>query len=124
MRPPRQSDTVLLELPAARAASLATWLRCAAVVVEVCPEGVLVDQRKNRLLGSAALTLLVREWMQAHNVDTIFASSRGDVFSITDDVAGASYAAELTPCQPGLTAEDQGETRGLLDARAAGLEGR
>jgi hypothetical protein len=52
-------------------------------VAEVCAEGVLVDARANRVFGSADLAMLVREWMQAHHVDTVFASSDRDLFSIT-----------------------------------------
>jgi hypothetical protein len=79
----RPNSPVLFELPPVRGASLGRWLRCAAVVAEVCAEGVLVDARANRVFGSADLAMLVREWMQAHHVDTVFASSDRDLFSIT-----------------------------------------
>jgi hypothetical protein len=80
------ADTpVVLELPAAQAASLGEWLRCAAVVFETCASGVRIDVRGNRVFAFADLATLVREWMQAQRVGAVFASSGGVLFSITGE---------------------------------------
>jgi hypothetical protein len=79
----RPNSTVLFELPPAQGASLGRWLSCAAVAAEVGANGVLIDARANRVFGFADLARLVREWMQAHRVDAVFANSDGAIFSIT-----------------------------------------
>jgi hypothetical protein len=73
---------VVFELPPAQGASLGRWLSCAAVVSEVCADGVLVDARANRVFDFADLATLVREWMQSHCVDAVIASSDGAPLSI------------------------------------------
>ena len=73
----------LYELPASRGASLGRWLTCAAVAAEVHAEGVLVAARANRVFGSADVTMLVCEWMQAHQVDTVFVRAGTELFSIS-----------------------------------------
>jgi hypothetical protein len=85
------------------------------VVAEVCADGVLVDARANRVFDSADLALLVREWMGAHHVDTIFASSGGDVFSIARDERVVARESRPRTREP---------TRGRLDANAVGLDAR
>ena len=80
---PGADTAVVLELPAAQAASLGQWLRCAAVVFEICASGVRVDVRGNRVFAYGHFATLVREWMQAQRVDAVFASFGDVFFSIT-----------------------------------------
>ena len=65
--------TILFELPPTQGASLCDWLSCAAVVADVCANGVLVEARANRIFGFADLATVIREWMQANGVDAVFA---------------------------------------------------
>jgi hypothetical protein len=76
---------LVFELPSTLGASLGRWLGCAAVVAEVGAEGVVVRARANRVFRLGDLAELVREWMQAHAVDVVFARCDGGLLSITTD---------------------------------------
>jgi hypothetical protein len=73
---------LLFELPAAQGASLGQWLGCAAVAAKVGAEGVIVPAHANRVFHLADLARVTREWMQAHSVDAVLASSDDILFSI------------------------------------------
>ena len=80
--PDRVHADLLFELPAAQGASLGQWLGCAAVGAEVGAEGVIVPAHANRVFHLADLARVTREWMQAHSVDAVLASSDDILFSI------------------------------------------
>ena len=80
--PDRVSADVLFELPAAQGASLGQWLGCAAVAAEVGVDGVIVRAHANCVFRLADLARVTREWMQAHSIDAVLASSDDALFSI------------------------------------------
>ena len=86
--PDRVHADILFELPAAQGASLGQWLGCAAVAAEVGVDGVTVRAQANRVFRLADLARVTREWMQAHSVDTVLASSNDALFWI------ASWSSE------------------------------
>jgi hypothetical protein len=79
----RVQAELVFEMPSTRGASLDRWLSCAAFVAEVGADGVVVRPRANRMFRLEDLAELVREWMQAHAVDVVFARCDGALFSIT-----------------------------------------
>ena len=80
--PDRVHADLLFELPPAQGASLGQWLGCAAVAAEVEAEGVIVRARANRVFQLADLARVTREWMHAHSIDAVLASSDDLLFSI------------------------------------------
>jgi len=72
----------LLELPPAQGASLGQWLGCAAVAAEVGADGVIVRAHADRVFHLADLARVTREWMHAHSIDAVLASSDDLLFSI------------------------------------------
>jgi hypothetical protein len=86
--PDRVHADLLFELPAPQCASLGEWLGCAAVSVEVEVEGVIVPAHANRVFRLAELAGVVREWMEAHSVDTVLASSDEALFAISTHETG------------------------------------
>ena len=68
--------------------SLGEWLGCAAVVAEVEADGVIVSAQANRVFRLADLAGLVREWMQAHSVEAVLASSDEALFAISTHETG------------------------------------
>ena len=80
--PDRVHADLLFELPPSQGASLGQWLGCAAVVAEVEAEGVIVRARANRVFHLADLARATREWMHAHSIDAVLASSDDLLFSI------------------------------------------
>jgi hypothetical protein len=80
--PDRVHADLLFELPPVQGASLGQWLGCAAVVAEVCADGVIVRAHANRVFRFADLARLTLEWMQAHSVDAVLASNDEALFSI------------------------------------------
>jgi len=80
--PDRVQADLLFELPPAQGASLGQWLGCAAVAAEVEAEGVIVRARANRVFHLADLARVTREWMHAHSIDAVLASSDDLLFSI------------------------------------------
>jgi hypothetical protein len=81
--PDRVYADLLFELPAAQGASLGQWLECAAVAAEVEADGVIVRAHPNRVFRLADLAGVVREWMQAHSVEAVLASSDDALFAIS-----------------------------------------
>jgi len=86
--PDRMYADLLLELPPSQGASLGTWLGCAAVAAEVEAGGVIVRARANRVFRLADLAGVVREWMHAHSVDAVLASSDDALFAISTHETG------------------------------------
>lgn len=78
--PGRMQADLCFELPAADSALLAQWLGRAAVSAEVDADGVIVRARENRVFRAADVEKVVREWMQAHSVDALLASSNEALF--------------------------------------------
>jgi hypothetical protein len=81
--PDRVHADLLFELPASQGASLGEWLGCVAVSAEVEDEGVIVPAHANRVFRLAELAGVVREWIEAHSVDTVLASSDEALFAIS-----------------------------------------
>jgi hypothetical protein len=81
--PDRVHADLIFELPASQGASLGEWLGCAAVAAEVEADGVIVRARANRVFRLADLACIIREWMLAHSVDAVLASSDDALFAIT-----------------------------------------
>ena len=80
--PDRVHADLLFELPPPQGASLGQWLGCAVVAAEVGAEGVIVRAQANRVFRLADLARVTREWMQAHSIDAVLASSDDVLFSI------------------------------------------
>ena len=74
---------LLLEPPRAYTVSLYSWLSSAAVVAEIGNAGTIVRSRANRVFRLEDVTTLVREWMRAYEIDSVFATCAGTLFSIT-----------------------------------------
>ena len=62
--------------------------RAAGAVTEVEADGVIVSAHANRVFRLADLAGLVREWMQAHSVDAVLASSDEALFAISTHETG------------------------------------
>jgi hypothetical protein len=86
--PDRVHADLLFELPGSQGASLGEWLGCAAVVAEVEAEGVIVSAHANRVFRLADLAGLVREWMEAHSVEAVLASSDEALFATSTHETG------------------------------------
>ena len=80
--PDRMQADLLFELPPGQGASLGQWLGCAAVAAEVGAEGVIVLAHANRVFPLADLAKVTREWMHAHSIASVLASSDDLLFSI------------------------------------------
>jgi hypothetical protein len=83
--PDRAHADLLFELPASQGASLGEWL---GFVAEVEADGVIVSAHANRVFRLADLAGLVREWMQAHSVEAVLASSDEALFAISTHETG------------------------------------
>ena len=81
--PDRVRVDLCIELPAAQSASLGQWLGCAAFAAEVGPHGVIVRAHANRVFRLGDLARVTREWMDAHAVDAVLASSEEALFTIS-----------------------------------------
>jgi hypothetical protein len=57
-------------------------------VAEVEADGVIVRAHANRVFGLPDLAGVVREWMQAHSVDAVLASSDKALFAISTHETG------------------------------------
>jgi hypothetical protein len=86
--PDRVHADLLFELPASQGASLGEWLGCAAVEADVEADGVIVRAHANRVFRLADVAGVVREWMQAHSVDAVLASSDEGLFTISTHETG------------------------------------
>jgi len=73
---------LLLEVPPAYGVSLDHWLSSAAVVAEVGVTAVIIRTHANRVFHLPDLVTLVREWMQVHAIDAVFATCDGALLSI------------------------------------------
>jgi hypothetical protein len=78
---------LVLEVPRAYGASLDDWMSSAAVVAEVGDAGVIVRAHANRVFRLADLVTLIREWMEAHAVDAVFATHDGALSAIVPRAA-------------------------------------
>lgn len=87
--PDRMDADLLFELPPSQGASLGEWLCCAAVAAEVEAVGVIVRADANRVFRLADLACVIREWMQAHSVDVVLASSDRTLFTISSYEPGS-----------------------------------
>jgi len=106
--PDRVYADLLFELPASQGASLGEWLGCAAVVAEVEADGVIVSAHANRVFRIADLAGLVREWMKAHSVEAVLASSDEALFALPNSrtawpMPRASSGSFLAPKRSRIT---------------------